>query len=53
MMLKDLQLSQEAAMIAHAKTPLGKHAFDLYQQFVDAQTDEIDFSGIVQMLRTP
>lgn len=50
MMLKDLHLSQDAAATVHANTPLGKHAMDLYQQFVDANATEIDFSGIIQML---
>ena len=50
MMLKDLHLSQDAAEHAHTKTPLGKHAMDLYQQFVDSGFAEMDFSGIIQML---
>lgn len=50
MMLKDLHLSQDAASITHAHTPLGKHAMELYEQFVKSNTDEIDFSGIIQML---
>src|SRR3990167_10431014 len=50
MMLKDLHLSQDAAASVYATTPLGKHAMDLYQQFVESQHGEIDFSGIIQML---
>lgn len=50
MMLKDLQLSQDAASTVHAETPLGKHAMELYAQFVRASQGEIDFSGIIQML---
>lgn len=50
MMLKDLKLSQEAASDVHANTPLGKQAMDLYQQFVDSNKTEIDFSGIIKML---
>jgi 3-hydroxyisobutyrate dehydrogenase len=51
MMLKDLQLSQDAASTVHAETPLGKHAMELYAQFVNASKTEIDFSGIIQMLK--
>ncbi|OGT42750.1 MAG: 3-hydroxyisobutyrate dehydrogenase [Gammaproteobacteria bacterium RIFCSPHIGHO2_12_FULL_40_19] len=50
MMLKDLHLSQDAAEKMHATTPLGKHAMDLYQQFVENGNAEVDFSGIIQML---
>ncbi len=50
MMLKDLKLSQDAASDVHATTPLGKQAMDLYQQFVNSSTAEIDFSGIIKML---
>jgi len=51
MMLKDLKLSQDAAESAHAATPLGKHAMQLYEQFVKYHESEIDFSGIIQMLK--
>ncbi|OGT45808.1 MAG: 3-hydroxyisobutyrate dehydrogenase [Gammaproteobacteria bacterium RIFCSPHIGHO2_12_FULL_38_11] len=50
MMLKDLHLSQDAAITTHANTPLAKHAMDLYQQFVESNTAEIDFSGIINLL---
>ncbi|EKD92148.1 MAG: hypothetical protein ACD_29C00156G0002 [uncultured bacterium] len=50
MMLKDLHLSQDAASMVNAATPLGKHAMELYAQFVKSNADEIDFSGIIQML---
>lgn len=50
MMLKDLKLSQDAAAEVHATTPLGKQAMELYQQFVNSNTTEIDFSGIIKML---
>lgn len=52
MMLKDLQLSQGAAKNADAITPLGSHAAELYQAFVDGHNSEIDFSGIIKFLRT-
>lgn len=50
MMLKDLHLSQDAAEKMNVTTPLGKHAMDLYQQFVATGNAEVDFSGIIQML---
>jgi 3-hydroxyisobutyrate dehydrogenase len=49
MMLKDLKLSQDAASDVHVSTPLGKHAMALYQQFVDLNTGDIDFSGIIKI----
>lgn len=51
MMLKDLRLSQDAAEKTHAATPLGKHAMELYEQFVQSNTNEIDFSAIIKMLK--
>ncbi|MCX7124846.1 MAG: 3-hydroxyisobutyrate dehydrogenase [Gammaproteobacteria bacterium] len=51
MMLKDLHLSQDAAEQVNAATPLGKHAMELYQEFVESNAAEIDFSGIIRMLR--
>lgn len=50
MMLKDLNLGQEAADFADFETPLGKHATELYQQFVEQGHAEMDFSGIITML---
>lgn len=51
MMLKDLNLSQTAAGDVKANTPLGKHAMELYKQFVDSDHGEMDFSGIIKMLQ--
>jgi 3-hydroxyisobutyrate dehydrogenase len=51
MMLKDLELSQEAGTAAGASTPLGAEATRLYQRFADAGQSELDFSGIIRMLR--
>jgi 3-hydroxyisobutyrate dehydrogenase len=48
MMLKDLKLSQEAATAAHASTPLGKAATELYDRFVAAGGGNVDFSGIIR-----
>lgn len=50
MMLKDLKLSQLAAEHADANTPLGQQAMALYQQFVESNHGQMDFSGIIQML---
>jgi 3-hydroxyisobutyrate dehydrogenase len=50
MMLKDLKLSQEAAQLANASTPLGAVAMELYNLFVNAQHGQLDFSGIIKMI---
>lgn len=47
MMLKDLKLSQLAANAAGMQTVLGHTAQEMYQQFVDAGGEEVDFSGIL------
>ncbi len=51
MMLKDLKLSQDAALTNHANTPLGQLATDLYDQFEKSGNSEVDFSGIIEFLR--
>jgi 3-hydroxyisobutyrate dehydrogenase len=51
MMLKDLKLAQDAAGGSGAETPLGRHAMELYEQFVEAGGAETDFSGIIRMLK--
>jgi 3-hydroxyisobutyrate dehydrogenase len=51
LMLKDLLLSQEAAGAAGAATALGKHAADIYQEFVEAGRGGTDFSGIINAIR--
>ena len=51
LMLKDLNLSQEAAKSAGANTPLGAHAADLYRQFEESGHAGTDFSGIIRFLR--
>lgn len=53
MMLKDLKLSQDAAAVSHAITPLGKQAMELYETFVAGQSSEIDFSGIMKKFLSP
>ncbi|OGO91670.1 MAG: 3-hydroxyisobutyrate dehydrogenase [Coxiella sp. RIFCSPHIGHO2_12_FULL_44_14] len=50
MMLKDLELSQDAANLANTITKLGKEATLLYKKFVDTGNAEVDFSGIIRML---
>lgn len=50
MMLKDLNLSQDAADQVHLNTPLGKLATQLYQQFADTGHMDEDFSAIIRML---
>ena len=50
MMLKDLILSQTAAQSIAANTPLGKHATDLYQKFINEGNGGLDFSGIIKQI---
>ncbi len=51
MMLKDLRLAQEAAGAAHADTPLGAHAREIYEAFVAEGHAGKDFSAIIEKLR--
>lgn len=51
MMLKDLDLAQEAARAAGAETGLGRHAAALYRRFVESGGAGTDFSGIIRMIR--
>jgi 3-hydroxyisobutyrate dehydrogenase len=51
MMLTDLRLSQDAAKLSGAKTPLGAEATALYTKYVDSGQAGRDFSGIIQFLR--
>ncbi|GLQ05825.1 3-hydroxyisobutyrate dehydrogenase [Sneathiella chinensis] len=50
-MLKDLNLSQEAADGFHASTALGHAAMDLYEKYVSGEGEAADFSGIINMIR--
>ena len=52
LMLKDLRLAQEAAGSAGAATALGKHAADIYGAFAEAGHAELDFSAIIQAIRS-
>jgi 3-hydroxyisobutyrate dehydrogenase len=51
LMLKDLKLSQEAARAAGANTPMGAMAAQLYGLHNVAGNGDVDFSGIIAMLR--
>lgn len=50
MMLKDLRLSQDAALHAKVTTPLGAEATALYNLFVNEGNADLDFSGIIKMI---
>lgn len=51
MMLKDLQLAQDAARAAGAKTALGANAAEIYSKYVDSGEAGRDFSGIIRLVR--
>jgi len=51
MMLKELQLAQEASVSADCQTPMGLRASELYQQMAEKGQEKLDFSGIIQMLK--
>lgn len=51
MMLKDLKLAQEAANASGAATPLGAEAAQIYNLYVANGSGEVDFSGIIRLLR--
>jgi 3-hydroxyisobutyrate dehydrogenase len=51
LMLKDLSLSQEAAMQSGVDTALGRHATDLYEAFAKSGEGGTDFSGIIKLIR--
>jgi 3-hydroxyisobutyrate dehydrogenase len=52
LMVKDLTLAQDAAKSTGAATPLGKQAQDLYKAFDTAGNGGVDFSGIIQHVRS-
>jgi len=52
LMLKDLLLSQEAAASAGAATTLGKQAAEIYRQFVASGQGGVDFSAIINTIRS-
>ncbi len=51
MMHKDLKLSQEAAAQVGAATPLGAAATSLYTLFVNGGRGDLDYSGIIKLIR--
>jgi 3-hydroxyisobutyrate dehydrogenase len=51
LMLKDLELAREAAQSVNAATPLGAHAAEIYEEFVQTGQSTSDFSGIINLLR--
>jgi 3-hydroxyisobutyrate dehydrogenase len=51
MMLKDLNLSQDAATASGARTELGEHAARIYSQYVESGEAGRDFSGIIRFIR--
>jgi 3-hydroxyisobutyrate dehydrogenase len=52
LMVKDLTLAQDAAKSAGAATPLGKQAQELYKAFDSSGNGGVDFSGIIQHVRS-
>lgn len=50
LMLKDLNLAQQAAEAADAATPLGQHARDMYETFVKGGQGDMDFSAMLPYL---
>jgi 3-hydroxyisobutyrate dehydrogenase len=51
LMLKDLKLAREAAASVKAKTALGRHAAEIYEEFAQAGHSASDFSGIINLVR--
>jgi 3-hydroxyisobutyrate dehydrogenase len=52
LMVKDLTLAQDAARATGAATPLGKHAQEIYKAFDAAGHGGVDFSGVIQHVRS-
>jgi 3-hydroxyisobutyrate dehydrogenase len=52
LMLKDLTLAQDAAKASGAATPFGKQAQEMYKTFDASGHGGIDFSGIIQHVRS-
>ncbi|MEM9230434.1 MAG: 3-hydroxyisobutyrate dehydrogenase [Pseudomonadota bacterium] len=50
LMLKDLRLAQDAATSVGSPTPMGARAAELYEAFVAADTDALDFSAMLPWL---
>jgi 3-hydroxyisobutyrate dehydrogenase len=52
LMVKDLTLAQDAANASCATTPLGRHAQEIYKAFDAAGHGGVDFSGIINHIRS-
>ena len=52
LMVKDLTLAQDAAHASGAATPLGRHAQEIYRAFDAAGHGGVDFSGIINHIRS-
>src|SRR6201991_3875092 len=52
LMLKDLTLAQDAAKASGAATPLGKQAQEMFKTFADSGHEGMDFSAIIQHVRS-
>ena len=50
LMLKDLRLAMDGAAHAGAKVPMGEHAKDIYEAFVEAGNGGLDFGAIFTSL---
>jgi len=51
LMLKDLKLAREAAESVKARTALGAHAAQIYEEFAAAGQSAADFSAIINFVR--
>ncbi len=51
-MVKDLTLAQDAAKASGTATPLGKQAQEMYKAFDAAGNGGVDFSGIINHVRS-
>ena len=51
MMLKDLRLAQDASRTARTPTPLGAQAAQLYALMEAAGEENLDFSGVIKLIR--
>ncbi|MGH7248585.1 MAG: NAD-binding protein, partial [Pseudomonadota bacterium] len=51
LMLKDLKLAGAAAASVKAKTPIGAHAAQIYEQFAQEDCGSADFSAIINLVR--
>ena len=52
LMLKDLELSQQAAWSSNAATPLGARVTEIYRDFVTSEGSDRDFSAVIETLRS-